>query len=105
MPVGQTGRCKSSLPASVLAWNNSALFLRISLGALVGGEAISHGNRGRLDDLGVNRDLRLGEKLRGYVKPRSTSLDGMTVLSIGGKGDKNDSIVRSRVSRKIGFVI
>lgn len=29
--------------ATVLAWNNSALFLGISLGSLVGGQAISHG--------------------------------------------------------------
>lgn len=29
--------------ATVLAWNNSALFLGISLGSLVGGHAISHG--------------------------------------------------------------
>jgi DHA1 family purine base/nucleoside efflux pump-like MFS transporter len=29
--------------AAVLAWNNSALFLGISLGSLVGGQAISHG--------------------------------------------------------------
>jgi predicted MFS family arabinose efflux permease len=30
--------------ATVLAWNNSALFLGISLGSLIGGEAISHGS-------------------------------------------------------------
>jgi DHA1 family purine base/nucleoside efflux pump-like MFS transporter len=30
--------------ATVMAWNNSALFLGISLGSLVGGEAISHGS-------------------------------------------------------------
>ena len=29
--------------AAVLAWNNSALFLGISLGSLIGGQAISHG--------------------------------------------------------------
>src|SRR6516162_5833635 len=29
--------------ATVLAWNNSALFLGISLGSLVGGQAISQG--------------------------------------------------------------
>ena len=29
--------------ATVLAWNNSALFLGISLGSVVGGQAISHG--------------------------------------------------------------
>jgi DHA1 family purine base/nucleoside efflux pump-like MFS transporter len=29
--------------ATVLAWNNSALFLGISLGSLIGGQAISHG--------------------------------------------------------------
>lgn len=29
--------------ATVFAWNNSALFLGISLGSLVGGQAISHG--------------------------------------------------------------
>ena len=28
--------------ATVLAWNNSALFLGISLGSLIGGQAISH---------------------------------------------------------------
>ena len=30
--------------ATVLAWNNSALFLGISLGSLIGGEAVSHGS-------------------------------------------------------------
>jgi DHA1 family purine base/nucleoside efflux pump-like MFS transporter len=29
--------------ATILAWNNSALFLGISLGSLIGGQAISHG--------------------------------------------------------------
>jgi predicted MFS family arabinose efflux permease len=28
---------------AILAWNNSALFLGISLGSLIGGQAISHG--------------------------------------------------------------
>ena len=37
--------------ATVLAWNNSALFLGISLGSLVGGQAISHG--------GFAADLRI----------------------------------------------
>jgi len=32
--------------AAVLAWNNSALFLGISLGSLVGGEAIALGSFG-----------------------------------------------------------
>src|SRR5271169_1902399 len=33
----------SARRATVLAWNNSALFLGISLGSLVGGQAMSHG--------------------------------------------------------------
>ncbi len=37
--------------ANVLAWNNSALFLGISLGSLVGGQAMSHG--------GFAADLRI----------------------------------------------
>jgi DHA1 family purine base/nucleoside efflux pump-like MFS transporter len=45
-PAQQVGLA-SDFPArraTVLAWNNSALFLGISLGSLIGGEAISHGS-------------------------------------------------------------
>ena len=44
-PAQQTGLADDfpAQRATVLAWNNSALFLGISLGSLVGGQAISHG--------------------------------------------------------------
>jgi len=49
--------------ATVLAWNNSALFLGISLGSLVGGPAISHGGfAARSKDLGGNRHCRLDDQ-------------------------------------------
>ncbi len=43
--------------AAVLAWNNSALFLGISLGSLVGGEAIALGNFGA--DLTISAGIAL----------------------------------------------
>ncbi len=44
-PAQQAGLAEDfpSQRATVLAWNNSALFLGISLGSLVGGQTISHG--------------------------------------------------------------
>jgi predicted MFS family arabinose efflux permease len=44
-PAQQTGLADDfpAQRATVLAWNNSALFLGISFGSLVGGQAISHG--------------------------------------------------------------
>ena len=45
-PAQQVGLAKDfpARRATVLAWNNSALFLGISLGSLIGGDAISHGS-------------------------------------------------------------
>jgi len=43
--------------AAVLAWNNSALFLGISLGSLVGGEAIALGSFGA--DLVISAGISL----------------------------------------------
>jgi len=61
--------------------------------------------RSELDDLGLNRDLRLGDKLGSHAKFGSPSLDGMTALPIGGKGDKNESTVRTKLSTITGFAI
>jgi hypothetical protein len=61
--------------------------------------------RSELDDLGLNRDLWLNDKLGSHAKFGSTSLDGMTALSIGGKGNKNESTVRTKLSTITGFAI
>jgi hypothetical protein len=47
----------------------------------------------------------LGDKLGSHAKFGSPSLDGMTALPIGGKGDKNESTVRTKLSTIIGFAI
>jgi predicted MFS family arabinose efflux permease len=43
--------------AAVLAWNNSALFLGISLGSLIGGEAVALGSFGA--DLTISAGIAL----------------------------------------------
>lgn len=47
--------------ATVLAWNNSALFLGISLGSLIGGDAISYGS------FGVNLTISASIALTGWL--------------------------------------
>jgi hypothetical protein len=60
---------------------------------------------GAWDKISLNRDLRLDDKLGGHAKPGSSSLDSMTALPIGGKGDKNESTVRTKLSTITGFAI
>ena len=92
--------------AIVPAWDNSALFLGISLDSTRRrGGHLARQLRSELDDLGLNRDLWLNDKLGSHAKFGSPSLDGMTALPIGGKGDKNESTVRTKLSTIIGFAI
>ena len=50
---------------TALAWNNSALFLGITLGSLIGGEAVAYGN------FGANLTVSASIVLIGYLINRS----------------------------------